>query len=74
MNKKIKDLSEKWTKDQVIIFLWDLLDSIDTTNDVVKDDDKSFREMANNFQSKRWDSGIYCDGNNLYLKGERLGL
>jgi hypothetical protein len=74
LNKKIKDLSERWTKDQIIIFLWDLLDNIDTTNDIVKDDNKSFREITNVIQSKRWGCGVYCDGNNLFANGEKIGL
>lgn len=71
---RIKNLSEKWTKDQIIIALWDLLDEIDTVNDIAKDDDKVFRDLVNFIQSKRLYIGISCDGYNLFYEGEKIGL
>lgn len=81
---RVKELSEKWTKDQIIIALWDLLDDIDTVSDLVLNDADTQREENNNNEiyrksvekiiKKRWYLGIESDGYDLYLRGEKIGL
>ena len=52
---------------QMIEFLWNLLDDIDTAGDIAKSDDKLFRGLAEKAQSKRWDIGITSDGYDIDL-------
>lgn len=37
--------------------LWDLLDDIDTAGDIAKSDDKTYREMVERLQRRRFEVG-----------------
>jgi len=47
---------------QIAEYLWNLLDDIDTLDDIVKTDGLAFRDMVRDIQKKRWETGIICDG------------
>lgn len=53
------------TRDQVIEFLWDLLDHIDTLDDAIKQDDAAFRVAVRKAQRRRFETGITTDGYDL---------
>lgn len=71
---RVKELIEKFTKDQIIIALWGLLDDIDTAADIAKDDDEMYCNLVEMTHKKRWNTGITNDGYDLYLRGEKIGL
>lgn len=54
-------------KTDTIEFLWSLLDNIDTADDMAKDNDKAYREIVQNLQKRRWETGIKTDGYQLDL-------
>lgn len=58
---------EKMKEITVIKFLWDIIDDIDTCSDMAKHDDKSYRQMVEKLQKKRWETGITTDGYKLDL-------
>ena len=70
---RIKELSEKFTKDQIIIALWRLLDDIDTASDMAKENNEMYRALVEMTHRKRFNTGITTDGYDLYLRGEKLG-
>lgn len=43
---------------KVATHLWDIIDDIDTASDVVKDNDKLYRELVEMHQSFRWQHGF----------------
>lgn len=43
------------TMRQIATFLWDRLDAIDTTSDMVKDNDKAYRERVERIQKRRFE-------------------
>lgn len=49
--------------------LWQLLDDIDTTTDMVKSNDAAYRTRVERLQKKRWDTGVVTDGYRMYVKG-----
>lgn len=71
---RVKELSEKFTKDEIIIALWSLLDDIDTASDLAKDNNEMYRGLVEMTHKKRWNTGITSDGYNLYLRGKKIGL
>lgn len=58
------------TKNEIINYLWELLDGIDTADDIAGDSDKVFREMVNSIQKERWKTGITTDGYSLDIPEE----
>ena len=61
---------EGYTKDQVITSLFDLLDDIDTLNDICKSNGDVFRSTVNQIIERRWETGITVDraGQEILLK------
>ena len=49
-----------------VIFLWGIIDDIDTTSDVVRGNDTAYRAAVETLQSKRHDY-ISSDGHNLFI-------
>lgn len=49
--------------------LWDILDSIDSTGDLVKSDDAAYRARVERLQAKRWELGITTNGYTLDITG-----
>ena len=45
--------------------LWDILDDIDTTSDIAKENDAWYRKRIEFLQKKRWDTAITTDGYKL---------
>ena len=45
--------------------LWDILDDIDTTSDIAKENDAWYRKRVEFLQKKRWDTTITTDGYKL---------
>jgi hypothetical protein len=52
---------------EIIKFLWDILDDIDSTGDIAKFNDRFYRERVEKLQKKRWQTGITTDGYTLDL-------
>ncbi len=52
---------------EIIIFLWDLLDGIDTVSDWAKDNDVAYRCQVEKIQKRRWETGIKTDGYTLEI-------
>lgn len=57
----------RMSKDEMIVFLWDLLDDIDTASDRAKSDDAAYRVIVERLQVKRWETGITVSGNDLVI-------
>jgi len=53
------------TKEQAIVFLWDLLDHIDTLDDAIKTDSPIFRDAVRKAQRRRFETEITTDGMSL---------
>ena len=58
--------------EQIIEFLWSLLDDVDTADDMAKGDDKVYRALARKAQAKRWETGITTDGYSLTMEDGRV--
>lgn len=52
---------------ELVRFLYDILDDIDTADDVAKTNDAAYREIVHRLQSKRH-SKITSDGYGLFVK------
>jgi hypothetical protein len=50
---------------EIITFLFDIIDDIDTYDDIAKEDDKLYRNLVRKAQARRWEIGITCDGYKL---------
>jgi len=46
------------TKDEAILYLWQIIDDIDTVSDMAKSNDTAYRNMIEKLQAKRWKTGI----------------
>lgn len=57
------------THTEMIEFLWDIIDDIDTTGDMAKSNDQAYRERVERLQKKRWETGITTDGYTLTIPG-----
>jgi hypothetical protein len=54
----MRDLVEK---------LWNIIDDIDTADDIAKGNDEAYREIVRRLQAKRWETGITTDGYTLMI-------
>ena len=53
---------------RVVIHLYDILDDIDTADDMAKSDDNSYRKIVQRLQAMKNDSGVNSlDGYNLFI-------
>ena len=52
---------------QIIEYLWQIIDDIDTASDMAKSNNIAYRNMVEQLQKKRWNTGITTDGYNLDL-------
>ena len=50
---------------EIIKYLWQIIDDIDTASDIAKSDDALYRGMVEKLQKKRWNTGITTDGQTL---------
>jgi basic membrane lipoprotein Med (substrate-binding protein (PBP1-ABC) superfamily) len=50
---------------QIIEYLWQIIDDIDTLSDIAKENDVVYRNMVEKLQKKRWNTGITTDGYKL---------
>ena len=57
--KKCDDL------EKTVVFLWGIIDDIDTYGDMAKSDDSLYRSLVERKQKERWESGITTDGYDL---------
>ena len=48
--------------DLLALFLWALLDDIDTASDIAKGNDSFYRTRVEAIQKRRWKSGAECNG------------
>ena len=55
---------------EAAIFLFGLLDDIDTASDIAKGNDKAYRKMVERIQNRRWECGMTTDGYKVYMPGE----
>lgn len=55
------------TKDEIIEFLYGLLDDIDTIGDIAKGNDKLYRNMVEEVQKRKSETGIESDGYTLTI-------
>jgi len=53
----------------VIEYLWQIIDDIDTASDMAKSNDKTYRKIVERKQKLRWKTGINTDGYTLDLSG-----
>jgi hypothetical protein len=61
------------TDREIISFLFDLIDDIDTQSDVCKGDHKAYRKRVEKLQLLRYETGITSDGYKLFMpNGEAL--
>ena len=56
----------KMQKD-IIEYLWQIIDDIDTASDMAKSNDVAYRNIVEKLQKKRWNTGITTDGYKLDL-------
>ena len=52
---------------EIIEYLWQIIDDIDTASDIAKSNDVAYRNMVEKLQKKRWNIGITTDGYELDL-------
>ena len=52
---------------QIIEYLWQIIDDIDTASDIAKSNDISYRNMVEKLQKKRWNTKITTNGYKLDL-------
>jgi hypothetical protein len=57
---------------EIIKYLWQIIDDIDTAGDMAKGNDKAFRNMVEKLQAKRWLTGITSDGYTLDFKNMKV--
>ena len=62
---------KKMDKDEMIKFLWMLLDDIDSAGDMFKADDKAYRKYVVRKQRQRFETGITTDGYTLTIPQEK---
>lgn len=55
----------RMTHKEMAEFLFGLLDDIDTVSDMVKGNDKAYRDAVEKLQARRYECGISSDGHNL---------
>ena len=55
------------TSIEAIVYLFSLLDDIDSLDDICKSNDECYREAARKIAEKRWKTGITTDGYSLDL-------
>jgi len=58
------------TKDEMIEFLWQIIDDIDTASDWAKSNDVAYRKAVEKIQKRRWETGITTDGYTLTIPEE----
>ena len=52
---------------EIIEYLWQIIDDIDTASDIAKSNDAVYRNMVEKLQKKRWNTNITTDGYKLDL-------
>lgn len=52
---------------EIVTYLYDLLDDIDTASDIAKSNDSLYRKMSEHIQQKKG-YYLYSDGYNLFLE------
>ena len=55
------------TDREIIVYLWAIIDDIDTYSDMAKADDRLYRELVHRRLEDRWRTGITSDGYNLRM-------
>jgi hypothetical protein len=55
----------------IALFLWDLLDNIDTASDMAKGDDKAYREAVERIQRRRFEVGT-TDGQTVQFAARQI--
>jgi len=64
----LKKFRKKPTRAELIstiVFLWDIIDDIDTASDQAKSNNVAYRRFVEKIQWKRWQTGITTDGYTL---------
>lgn len=52
---------------EIVEFLWQLLDDIDTISDWAKSNNVAYRRAVEKVQQRRWETGITTDGYTLQM-------
>lgn len=52
----------------ICLKLFNIIDDIDTASDIAKNNLQLYQNLVYKHQEKRWDSGLTCDGYNIYVK------
>jgi len=60
--------TETMSDEEIIKYLWGIIDDIDTYSDVAKSDDKLYRGLVERKQKDRWKLPIECDGYSIKIK------
>ena len=68
--QRLRPLSKPMTEREIAIFLFGLLDDIDTVSDIAKGNDKAYRKMVERIQNRRWETGMTTDGYRVFMPGE----
>lgn len=63
---RLSDCDDVARLQAIVVALWDILDDIDTIDDMVRDDDEMYREMVSRVQTNRL-KYLETDGYDLYL-------
>lgn len=51
----------------IVEFLWNIIDDIDSESDVCKADNDAYRRRVEKIQKRRWETGITTDGYTLNI-------
>ena len=65
---KLNEFEDVRYLQRVVTHLYDLLDAIDTADDIAKSDDAAYRRLVSRFQQRKNDSGVFSDGYSLLIE------
>lgn len=68
MKTKVTEFNEIKYLQRVVIHLYNLLDDIDTADDMAKSNNEAYRTIVSKIQQRKTDSGVSSpDGYNLFI-------
>ena len=75
MNTKVTEFNEINYLQRVVIHLYDLLDDIDTANDMAKNNNEAYRNIVSRIQQRKNDSGVSSpDGYGLCIEKKEFNI
>jgi len=63
-------MTREETLEAIIVDLWEILDDIDSYDDMAKDDDKLYRSLVSTRQTNRFLTEVETDGYRLNIAGK----